>query len=147
MFSVSQWERYMLWGKMPNTILNTQQHQLSLLLLSEFNFSLVILGKGGDTAGEVAPFISRGIIRCNLRIRNIFHIIVKKELPRWNSGKGSSCNAEGAGDMSSNPWVRKIPWRTWQPTPVFLPGKSHGQRSLGGYSPWGCKELDMTEHA
>ena len=35
-----------------------------------------------------------------------------------------------------NPWVRKIPWRRkWQPTPVFLPGESHGQRSLGGYSP------------
>ena len=37
-------------------------------------------------------------------------------------------------------WVRKIPWkRAWQPTPVFLPGTSHGQRSLAGYSPWGCK--------
>ena len=35
--------------------------------------------------------------------------------------------------------------RAWQPTPVFLPGKSHGQRSLAGYSPWGCKESDMTE--
>ena len=35
--------------------------------------------------------------------------------------------------------------RTWQPTPVFLPGKSQGQRSLEGYSPWCCKELDMTE--
>ena len=39
-----------------------------------------------------------------------------------------------------NPWVRKIPWRRkWQPTPVFLPGESHGQRSLEGYSPWGHK--------
>ena len=46
-----------------------------------------------------------------------------------------------------NPWVVKIPWsRKWLPTPVFLPGKSHGQRSLAGYSPWGCKELDITEH-
>ena len=42
--------------------------------------------------------------------------------------------------------VRKIPWkREWPPTPVFLPGKSHGQRSLVGYSPWGGKELEMTE--
>ena len=41
------------------------------------------------------------------------------------------------------PWVGKIPWRrAWQPTPVFLPGKAHGQRSLVGYSPWGHKELD-----
>ena len=40
----------------------------------------------------------------------------------------------------------KFPWRRkWQPTPVFLPGKSYGQRSLVGYSPWGCKESDTTE--
>ena len=44
------------------------------------------------------------------------------------------------------PWVGKIPRRRkWQPTPVFLPGKSHGQRSLACYSPWGCKESDTTE--
>jgi len=41
-------------------------------------------------------------------------------------------------------WLGKIPWRrAWQPTPVFLPG--HGQRSLVGYSPWGCKESDTIE--
>ena len=53
-----------------------------------------------------------------------------------------------AGDMrlGFDPWVRKIPWsRAWQPTPVFLPGESHGQRSLAGYSPWGHKESDVTE--
>ena len=45
-----------------------------------------------------------------------------------------------------DPWVGKIPWRRkWQPTPVFLSGKFHGQRSLEGYSPWCCKELDTTE--
>ena len=45
-----------------------------------------------------------------------------------------------------DPWVGKIPWRrTWQPTPVFLPGKSHGQRSLAGYSPGGRKESDRTK--
>ena len=45
-----------------------------------------------------------------------------------------------------DPWVRKIPWRRkWQPTPVLLPGESHGGRSMVGYSPWGRKELDMTE--
>ena len=44
------------------------------------------------------------------------------------------------------PWVGKIPWRrAWQPTPVFLPGESHGQRSLGSCSPWGHKESDTTE--
>ena len=45
-----------------------------------------------------------------------------------------------------DPWVGKIPWsRKWQPTPVFLPGKFHGQRSLVGCSPWGCKESYTTE--
>ena len=45
-----------------------------------------------------------------------------------------------------HPWVGTIPWRReWQPTPVFLPGKFHGQKSLAGYSPWVCKESDMTE--
>ena len=43
-------------------------------------------------------------------------------------------------------WVGKIPWRRkWQPTPVLLPEKSHGRKSLAGYSPWGRKELDTTE--
>ena len=49
-------------------------------------------------------------------------------------------------EMWSDPWVQKIPWRRkWQPPPVFLPGKSYGQRSLAVYSPWGRKELDTTE--
>jgi len=43
-------------------------------------------------------------------------------------------------------WVRRIPWRRkWGPTPVLLPGESHAQRILVGYSPWGRKESDMTE--
>ena len=45
-----------------------------------------------------------------------------------------------------DPWVRKIPWRRkWQPTSVLFPGKYHRRRILVGYSPWGCKESDMTE--
>ena len=48
--------------------------------------------------------------------------------------------------LGFDPWVWKIPWRRkWQPTPVFLLGKFHGQRSLRGYSPWGYKESDMPE--
>ena len=50
------------------------------------------------------------------------------------------------GRPGFHPWVVKIPWRRkWESTPVFLPGQSHGQRSLAGYSPWGRKELDTTE--
>ena len=51
-----------------------------------------------------------------------------------------------AGRYRLDLWVEKISWRRkWQPTPVFMPGKFHGQRSLVGYSPWGLKESDMTE--
>ena len=53
-------------------------------------------------------------------------------LPRWLSGKESACQYRRQG---LDPWVWKIPWRRkWQPTPVFLPRASHGQRSLAGYS-------------
>ena len=52
----------------------------------------------------------------------------------------------GSGRFGFDSWVRKIPWRRkWQPTLVFLPKKSHGQRGLAGYSLWDHKELDMTE--
>ena len=64
-------------------------------------------------------------------------------LCRWLSGKESVCQCR---KCRFYPWVGKIPQRNkWQPTPVFLPGKSHGQRSLVGYSPWGLKQLDKTE--
>ena len=50
------------------------------------------------------------------------------------------------GRPGFDPWVGRIPWRReWQPTPVLLPGKFHGWRSLVGYSPWGHKESDTTE--
>ena len=60
-------------------------------------------------------------------------------LPWWLSGKEPSCQF---GRCGFNPWVGKIPWRRkWQPTLAFLPWKSHGQRSLVGYSPWGRKRV------
>ena len=59
-----------------------------------------------------------------------------------SDGKESACSV---GDLGLIP-DGKIPWRwKWQPTPVFLPGKSDGWRSLAGYSPWGYKESDTTE--
>ena len=55
-------------------------------------------------------------------------------------------NAGDIRDVSSIPGFGRLPWRrAWQPTPVFLPGVFHGQRSLVGYSSWGHKELDTTE--
>ena len=59
--------------------------------------------------------------------------------------KNPPANAGNGRDVGSIP-VGKILWRRkWQPTPVFLPGESHGQRSLVGYTPWGHKESDPTE--
>ena len=63
--------------------------------------------------------------------------IVVKNLP---------VNAGDIREAASIPGIGKIPWKKeWQPTPVFLPGESLGQRRLVGYSPWGCKELDRIE--
>ena len=65
--------------------------------------------------------------------------------PGSTSGKESACQCRRHKRFGFDPWVGKIPWRrAWEPTPVFLPGESHGQGSLAGYSPWGCKELAMT---
>ena len=62
------------------------------------------------------------------------------------SGKGPTCQCRRQKRCGFNPWVRESPWRwAWQSTPVFLPGESHGQRDLVGYSPWARPELDMTE--
>ena len=69
-------------------------------------------------------------------------------LPWQLSGKKSACSSDcrRLRRHGFNPWVRKTFWmRKWQPTPVFLLGKFHGQRTLMGYSPWGCKMSDTTE--
>jgi len=67
------------------------------------------------------------------------------DFPGGDSGKESNSQCRRCKRCEFNPWVGKIPWsRKWQPTPVLLTGKFHGQRSLAGYSPLGCKELDMT---
>ena len=64
--------------------------------------------------------------------------------PWWLNDKESTCQYKR---HRFEPWVQKIPWSgKQQSTPVVLPGKSHRQRSLVGYSSWGCKELDTTEH-
>ena len=72
----------------------------------------------------------------------------KNRFKQWLSGKESTCQCREHRKHGFSPWIGKIPCRRkWQPIPVFLPGESHGQRSLAGYSPWCCKESDATEHA
>ena len=78
----------------------------------------------------------------------VVHGVAKSgtQLSNWtelNSGKKSACQCRR---HRLEPWVGKIPWRRkWQPTPVPLPGKSHGRRSVVDYSPWGRKKSDRTE--
>ena len=67
----------------------------------------------------------------------------QKGFPSGSDGKASACNAK---DLGLIPGLGRFPWRRkWQFTPVLLPRKFHGQRSLVGYSPWGHKESDTTE--
>ena len=69
-------------------------------------------------------------------------------IPGDASGEEPACQCRRCKRHRFDPWVGKIPWRTaWQPTPVFLPGESNGQRSLVGYSPWGHKESDQSNLA
>ena len=64
------------------------------------------------------------------------------ELPRWLSSKESACQSRRQKRCRFDPWVGKIPWRrSWQPIPVFLPGESHGQRSLLGYKSIGSHRV------
>jgi len=66
--------------------------------------------------------------------------------PGSSVGKEDAYNRGDVGRREFDPLVRNTPWRrAWQPTPVFLPGESQGQRSLVGYNPQGRKELDTTE--
>ena len=66
--------------------------------------------------------------------------------PGGASGKEHTCQCRKHKKCGFDPWLGRIPWRqAWQPILVFQSGESHGQRSLAGYSPRGCKELDTTE--
>ena len=79
---------------------------------------------------------------------NFCELMYSWGIPRWHSGRESTCQCRRCKRCGFDPWVGKIPWnRKWQPTLVFLPGKSHEQRSLVGYSPWDHKESDTSEHA
>ena len=77
-------------------------------------------------------------VRCHCLL-----IYILLQLPRWLNSKESTCQCRSCKLDTS---VRKIPWRRkWKPTPIFLPGESHGRRSMVGSSPWGRKESGTTE--
>ena len=83
-----------------------------------------------------------------LNYQNWGSLVYLDGFPWWCSGKDSVCQCRRQKGLGFDLWVSKIPWRRkWQPTPVFLPGKSCGQKSLVGYSLRGCKESNTSEHA
>ena len=87
------------------------------------------------------PTISRILIFASLQLFPS-DIINTSYLFWWLSDKETACHGR---IPELDPWVGKIPWRReWQPTPVFVPGKFYGQRSLVDYGPWGHKESDTT---
>ena len=90
------------------------------------------------------PFSLQQLPLCSLlRSSALLDFTYKWELPCWLRWLRICLQCRRPG---FDPWVRKIPWRRkWQNTPAFLPGKSHGQRNLEDYSPWGCKESDIIE--
>ena len=73
-------------------------------------------------------------------------VTIHRRASQGSRGKEPTCQGKRRKRHGFSPQVGKIPRRRpWQPTPLFLPGESHGQRSLAGYSPWGHKESDTTE--
>ena len=77
---------------------------------------------------------------------SVFPIQVELKELNFPGGSDGKSVCLQCGRPGFDPWVGKIRWRRkWQSTPVLLPGKSHGQRSLVGYSLWGHKESDTTE--
>ena len=107
--------------------------RVCLPYMNHFDF---LLGWDVERTGGQGWTASRACLYGS-KFLNLFLVLVIKNLP---------ANAGVIKRHRFDPWVRKTPWRRkWQPTPVFLPGKSHGQRSLVGYSPQGHKELDVTE--
>ena len=106
---------------MPGTLMGTQETEINTKLFS--------------SDSQRGPWLQKRLRTADLDS----HLEGVGWLPWWLSGKESACQYRR---HRFDPWVGKIPWwRKWQPTPVFLPGESHGQRSLEGYHPWGCKRV------
>ena len=91
----------------------------------------------------MGPFLECSLMNNNPHSPNfVFYLVPVLKVSGGSEGKESACNV---GDPCLIPGSGRFPGEEWLPTAVFLPGESHGQRSLVGYNPWGCKESDTTE--
>ena len=85
-------------------------------------------------------YVSKASLNTKIKLRYLKKTMIKEASLVTQRVRNLQC-----GKPRFDPWVGKIPWRRdWQPTPVFLPGEFHRQRSLAGYSPWGRRESDTT---
>ena len=114
-----------------------QHHSLKASILRRSAFFTVQLSH---------PYMTRGkTIALTRRNRMSYFYFNWLGILRWHSVKESVCHFRRLKRCRFDPWIGKIPWsRKWQPIPLFLPGKFHGQRSLAGQNPRGPKESDMT---
>ena len=114
---------------------NLIEQKLPWPCMRDINFAIIV---GKVTNGLFQPHQTK---RSNSRGAE-----ESEGFPGCACGKEPTCQCRRCERCGLDPWVGKITWRrAWRSTLVFLPGKSHGQRSLVGYSPLGCKESDMAE--
>ena len=130
-------------------------HSLKILIVSFFNLIHISLeylwGQSsliweslvlGGPIEFYVPLLYFALTNCV--IYNVIPVLIRKGLPRWLSDIEFACQCRRCRRHEFAPWIRQIPWRRkWQLAPVFLPGKSHGQRSLAGYSPWDHKRVGL----
>ena len=137
------------WSPSPRPLLDHLQEQVIWRLLG---WVKVTVTRGHDP-GSLPRNITDPLMMEDLNPWPHTHFLWHVQWPRHNrgfpggtSGQESTCQCSRHMRHGFSPWVGKISWRrAWQTTPVFLPGESHGQRSLEGYSPQGRTQSDMTE--
>ena len=111
-----------------------------LFFFLSFLFSFIYGCTGSSLLCKLSVVVMSGSYSLSLWCAGILLQWLLLLFPWWLSSEGSACNAGDQGLIRFDPWVRKMPWRReWHPPQVFLPGESHGQRSLAGYSPWGLE--------
>ena len=121
------------------------QTQVSCIAGGFFTYHYFCLSSNPNSIPYWICFLYDSVPSCRKR-QMCFHLFSSWGFPGGTSGKESAGQCRRHKRCKFDPWVRKIPWRrAWQPTAVFLPGESHGQRSLAGYNAYGCTELDRTE--
>ena len=145
------------WTEEPGRLQSRGRKELDMTEWLRFHISLSCIGEGNGNPLQCSCLENPrdggawwaavyGTAQGRIRLKRRSSSSRMSEVFPGDSAVGNPLTNVGGAGNSFNPWVGKIPWRrVWWPTPVFLPGESHGQRSMVGHSPWCYKELDMTE--